>query len=135
MNNILLPSLSEDGWVDDSSKIADLLFSYFFISDYSQTYCYKDKVSSLPWILQKCQGDMEKTSDLTREVLARLFSAYFTNVEAQVSVSNDINKPTEITLNIYVNFTDSDGKNYTLGKLLEVANLTINKIIAINNGV
>ena len=40
-SKVLYPALSEDGWVSDSVKVADQLFSTFLTaSDYSQTYLY-----------------------------------------------------------------------------------------------
>ena len=129
-----MPSLSEDGWVTDSVKVADYLLSHFFLSEYSQTYIYHQQVSSLPWILQVTQGDMSATIDKTRRTLSEYFSRYFNNVEVEVLDVTSEETPSKAAISIYIKFTDKEGKEHVFGKFLEMADLTITKIVNINNG-
>jgi len=130
----LFPSLSEDGWVNDSIKTADYLLSHFFISEDSQSYIYNDNISSLPWIILDCQGDINKLLNKTKIVLSDYFGKYFNNVEVEVLEIIDKEKTSKGQISIYVKFTDEQNIEYSLGKILEITNLTISKIIDINNG-
>jgi hypothetical protein len=132
-NKIYLPSLSEDGWVNSSSKIADYLISHFRLSDYSQTYIYHENVSSLPYILQKTQGSIFNTVKETESILSTYFSRYFNNVVVDVSEIPNTEDPSKGQISIYLKFTDSDNKTYDLGKLLEVRDTTIERIINLDN--
>jgi len=129
-----LPSLSEDGWVDTTIKKADYLLSHFFLSDYSQSYIYFTKVSSLPWIIHKTQGNMSETVSMTQSVLSNYFSRYFNSVVVEVAEVINEAEPSVGQIRIYIQFTDETGKDFVLGKLLEIADLTIRKIIDLNNG-
>lgn len=131
---ILFPSLSEDGWVQSPDKIADYMLSHFFVSDYSQTYNYKGQVSSLPWILQDTQGNITQACTAVRAALNTYFSRYFNSVVVEVRELPNPDSPTKGQITIYVNFTDAQGKVYVLGKLLQIADTIIEKIININNG-
>lgn len=129
-----MPSLSEDGWVTDSVKVADYLLSHFFLSEYSQTYIYHQQVSSLPWILQVTQGDMNATIDKTRRTLSEYFSRYFNNVEVEVTDATSAEEPSKAAISLYIRFSDKENKEHVLGKFLETHDLKITKIIDINNG-
>lgn len=131
---ILFPSLDQQGWVSSSSSIADFIFSHFFVSDYSQTQLYLGEVTSFPWILVQNQNDMIQAASATRVALSRYFSRYFNNVAVEVSQGPDPTNPSKVQFTIYVSFTDGEGKDYVLGKLLEVMESKISKVININNG-
>lgn len=133
-SKVLFPSLSEDGWVSSSTKVADYLFSHFFISDYSQTYVYDKQVSSMPWIIQKNQGDMTQTLSDMQATLSIYFSRYFNNVVVEAKDITDANFPSKGIISLYIKFTDQENKDQVFGKLLEISNMTISKIVAINNG-
>ncbi len=130
----VIPSLSQDGWVDSSLKLADYLLSHFFLSDYSQTYLYEGNVSSLPWIIQHTQNNMTETTSLTQSTLSNYFKRYFDVVTVQVvEVPND-KDPSFAQISIYLSFTDSVGITYKIDKIIDIVNSKIHKIIALNNG-
>ncbi len=129
-----LPSLSEHGWVTNPIEIADMLFSHFFISEYSQTYLFKGKIASLPYILQQNQDDLQKMGNDVGFWLKTLFSSYFQNILVTSSVDVNDNNPNLHQLTLYIEFTDRDGKSYSLGRLIEISDLKIRNIIVINNG-
>jgi hypothetical protein len=128
------PSLSEDGWVNGSIKTADYILSDFFLSDYSQSYIYSGHIASLSYILQSTQGNVLVMLNKLRESLLGYFNNYFNNTLVDVKDVTKPETPSKLELSIFLTFDDSDGVTYSLGKLLEINNLTINKIININNG-
>lgn len=131
--NYLLPSLSQEGWVQSTAEQADYLLSHFFTSLYSQTHLYNSNVASFQWIIQDAQGDMEKTSGKIKSVLSIYFGRYFDNVDVQASYEQLPVDTSQVNITIYVSFTDKLGKDFVLGKTIEMLNSKISKIIAINN--
>lgn len=134
MRNPVLPSLSEDGWVDNSAKIADYMLSHFFVADYSQSYIYHTYVSSLPWILTQNQGNMGKTCSEVQNVLSAYFMRYFNNVVVEVTEVPNTENPSYGQISIYVRFTDVAGNEIVLGKVVQTSGNVIQKIINISNG-
>ena len=66
--------------------------------------------------------------------LSQSFSNYFQNVEVSADVNPNDNNPNKYQLTLYVQFTDKEGKTYSLGRLIEISDLTIRNIIVQNNG-
>lgn len=133
MNTIYFPGLSEDGWITDPMSIADSLFSQFFESDYSQTELYLTHVSSMAWVIQECQGDILQTIILLRDTLQKYFSRYFNEVVVDVKDATSPNAPSMGALNIYLTFTDYSGVPISLGKMVEIVNSKINRVLSITN--
>ncbi len=131
---VYFPALDMEGWVTSGVHIADYIFSHFFLSDYSQTQLYLGHVSSLSWILQTHQNDIRKIVSTTENTLRSYFQRYFNNVVAEVTYDADPTNLSKLELTIYVSFEDSDGKQHTLGRLLNVINSKIAKVKKINNG-
>lgn len=131
---ITFPSLSEDGWVTNSTKTADYMLSHFFLADRSQSYMYDKFVSSLPWILTNAHGDMGKTTSDVRTTLQTYFARYFNNVVVEVQEVPNEQEPSKAQISIYVKFTDADGKEIVVGKMLMINETIIEKVINLNNG-
>jgi len=131
--NYLLPTLSPEGWVQSTAEQADYLISHFFTSLYSQTHIYPKNVSSFQWVIQDAQGDMEKTSSTLKSVLSLYFGRYFDNVDVQVTYEQLPVDTSQVNVTLYVSFTDKSGKDFILGKTIELLNSKISKIISINN--
>lgn len=127
------PSLSETGWVTGPTQIADYLFSHFLESDYSQSFVYKDNVSSFAWVMATEQGNTSRIESLMQRTLTTYFGRYFSNVVVRVSHEEDPADPARLILTIAVDFTDKDGVQYNLGRLLNTINGKITNVIAINN--
>lgn len=134
-SKVLFPALSVDGWANSPMKVADLLFSHFILSDFSQTYLYKDEVSSLPWIIQNTQKDMTRTLTDVQSTISRYFARYFNNVVAEVDEVPNVEEPSKAQISIYLRFTDSEGIDYVLGRLIQIIDSKIAEVITINNGV
>lgn len=129
-----MPSLSEDGWVTDSIKTADYLLSHLFLSERSQSYLYNNNITSLPYILQTTQGDITQTITLLRSSIEEYFSRYFNNVVVEVTDVTSEDEPSKASISLFVQFSDKENIEHNLGKIIETSNLTISKIIDINNG-
>ena len=130
---ITLPALSEDGWVNTPVKQADYLFSHFFLSDYSQTYIYTDKVSSLSWLLQQYGNEPPEMARNLKATLEQYFGRYFDNVVVESTSSQVDNNPNEQNLSIYVTFQSKDGVTYNLGRMVNVENTKIKNVVTLSN--
>lgn len=128
------PALDQQGWVTSESSIADLIFSHFFVSDYSQTQLYLGQVSSLPWILQANQDNINTAVREAESTLKSYFQRYFNNVVVEVSQSSDPANFTEIQMSFYVSFTDKNGKPVVLGRVLDILDNKISKVKKASNG-
>lgn len=132
--SIVLPSLTEDGWVLSEAKQADYLLSHFFLSDYSQSYIYNNEVSSFSWIVAQHDGDPVMMSINLKSTLERYFLKYFNEVDLEITNEKDPYNDNKVILKIYMQFTGKDNKTYNLGKLVFLENTIVKKIVDINNG-
>ncbi len=116
-----IPSLSESSYIDTPEEAGDYIFSCFLASDYNQSYIYKDKISSYPYIIQQTGNNINLLITTVERTLRVLFERHFSSVE--VIVSEDpaaIAAGTDTTaIIIYVSYIGSDGKSYSVGKLIE----------------
>ena len=128
-----LPTLSSSGFVSGIAEKADRLMSYYFTSEASQSNLYRGEVTSLPKQIQLLGNDEAALAARIRTELERLFGNYFDGVE--VNVSTDIpNTADPNRINVTVSATLIDGgQQYSLGRLINVVNSRIAKIIDINN--
>lgn len=133
-NKIMYPSLSEDGWVKSSVKIADKLLCDWFESDFSQSYLYSGLISSLPYIIQNKQGNVAATADEVRLNLTAYFRRYFNDVVVESTDNTSADNPSKGSITLYIKFTDSEGSEYVIGRLFEIADMAVTKIIDLNNG-
>lgn len=130
MASNILPTLSSSGWVAAVSEKADRLLAYFFEADGLQSALYRDKVYSLPSIVKDFNGDAYAITNEIQAQLTRYLGNYFTAVEVQTD--HEINDKNEINIKVYARLTE-DGKEYSLGKLVVLADNNISKVIALNN--
>jgi hypothetical protein len=134
MSNIIpVPSLSLDGWVTATASKADYLISHFFLADKSQSQLYKSEVSSLQYIIQANGGDMVKTSVELRTALVAYFARYFGPATVDTSFVQDSANSSKVTISIYVSFTDPDGHEFVLARLVDLLDSKIQKITDLNN--
>lgn len=133
MNNIPVPTLSTDGWVYDSLHIADHLMSDFFLSEYSQTALYPKEVASLPYIIELNKEYPDKVADAIQERLSTYFSRYFSNVEVEARYREDSSNTLKAIVDIFIEYTDSDGRTHSFAKGAELINGKFDKIVEVNN--
>jgi hypothetical protein len=129
----VIPSLSEDGWVDGPIKKADYMFSHFFLAEYSQTYMFNNRVASFPWIMKEGQGNINSLIQITQQTLANYFSAYFNDVIVEVQESPNETGSSRAAISVFVQFKDDKGNTYSLGKLARYSDMKVEEIINLNN--
>ena len=134
-SKVLFPTLSTDGWVASSVKVSDYLMSQFLTeSDYSQSYLYVGRVSSLPYLIQTYSKDMNQLTGHINSTISSYYGKYFNNVTTETTYSPDPTNPNKIGITLYVSFTDDTNTTYVVGRLLNITNSTIETIINLNNG-
>lgn len=127
------PTLSSESWQTDSKAIADAIFSHLFLSDYNQTSLFREKVTSIPYLVQKNQGDVTTLLSDLRLRLREYFARYFTNIDINVSEIKNTKEDSAISICLMVTFDDEDGKTINLGKLFTSEGIKITKITDLNN--
>lgn len=131
----IFPALDTDGWTKTTIKVADYLFSHFFLAEYSQTFAFSKNVSSFPWILQHHQSNLEEAIATTQQTLSAYFSKYFDEVECQVAEVPNAESINNHQLSIFLSFVDQTKTKHNLERLIKYQGLKVNEIIAVNNGV
>ena len=134
MSTKLFPHLGPHGWTDSVTVTADLLLAQFMVAEYSQTYVYRGKVSSWPYIQQLHNGESIAYAQAMQEQLVLYFSRYFNNVSAEVTAETNVNTPSIDAISIYLEFTDESGTVYQIARLANLVDGKFAKLIAINNG-
>ncbi len=132
-DKILYPSLSSHSWTESPVITADMLMSDFIAAEYSQTYIYKDTVSSLPYIMQETNGEPEKTASMIQKTLETYFNRYFTGVIVETNVMDNTENDGKDSVSIYLQFTDANGVTHNLNKLMSYSNMKFVSMINLNN--
>src|SRR5574343_1210399 len=131
---LLLPTVSESGWVRDPVSIFDRLLSYMIVSDYSQTNLYRGNITSIPKILQQHQGNITDMTIALGDNIGRYLGRYYKTASAEaLDITEDIND-SKVTLSLYVKVTDYYNQSHVLSRMIEKQNGIVKKIININNG-
>lgn len=131
---ILFPALSEDGWIDNTSKTADLMMSHFFTSNFSQSYIHAGEVTSFPYILATNDGNVNAICSATRTQLTSYFGHYFSNVVVEVVDATTDAEPSKAAISITIEFTDATGRAFSVGKIIQMSDSKFTLIANINNG-
>ena len=133
-DKFLYPSLSSHSWTESPVITADMLMSDFIAAEYSQTYIYKDTISSLPYIMQETNGEPEKTASMIQKTLETYFNRYFTGVIVETNVMENTANDGKDSVSIYLQFTDANGVAQNLNKLMTYSNMKFVSMINLNNG-
>lgn len=132
MSQITIGTLSSDGWVSAPMKKFDYAIAHFFASEYSQTHIFKGNISSLPYIVQESQGNMQDFCSSLEKTLTSYLNSMFQNVVVEATeVPTDTQFKGEVRM--YVQVTDYDGTELNLGKILRTENGLIREIVDIVN--
>lgn len=128
--DIAIPSLSTSGWITSLAEKADLAFSHFVLSQYSQSHFNYGQVSSLPWILQKYQRKPEELKTELRNQLIIYFKKYCNNCLAEVNIINE--QLNAYDIEIFVTVEDSIGNEISIANLVSVLDSKVEKISKIS---
>ncbi len=130
-----VPSISTLGWVKGVAEKLDLLLSYYFVSENSQSNTYAGKVISLPYQIQQYGSDpinlKQSMTDTLTVYLERYFDAVDVSITTEVPLETDPNR-IHITVDIIVT---QNGVRASAGKLIETINSKLSNIFDINNNV
>jgi hypothetical protein len=127
------PTLSEDGWVVDSSVIVDYMFSHFFLSDYSQSQLYTGHITSFSWILQEHRGNMLEIIASLTQSLNTYFRRYFPYVDLEITESTKDSNSNNAAITLFLKIVDNEGKAVNLGRLVNLMNSKLNSIVKLSN--
>ncbi len=131
---IPVPVLSPAGWVTEPSAKADALTSHIFEADFSQSFIYNGKVTSLQYLIEQYGDNMIKLTQEVQSALEAYFGRYYDSATAEVTNNdNSANTGTAVTLYIYVGVTEN-GNSYSIGKEVSINNSKVTSIADINNG-
>jgi hypothetical protein len=133
MTKLFFPSLSESGWITDSRQIGDYLFAHFFASNYSQTQIYIGQVSSMAYIIATNADDIDKTVSTLQQQLQTYFGRYFSTVTVEIRYFENPEDANKVDLTIYIGYTDSEGNEFTIGRLLSELDSQTYKITKLIN--
>jgi hypothetical protein len=126
----VVPSLSASGWLTEIAERADALMAYYVTSEYSQSYIYEGRVTSLTYHIQQHGMDPMRLESRVTNDLNAYFGRYFSRVELEVRTDKpDIEDPNRINLMIDCIVYDGEYK-YSLGREIRTAN---NKVVAVFN--
>lgn len=126
-----VPTLSPDGWVRSSQLKCDYLLSYFLLSQYSQTYIYRNQIKSFVWILAQYKNDLNKISAETEKALNDLFSSYFDSAQSVVETRKLDNGKAEVYISVRV--TDHENKTLDVAKTVSTMDSKVVRIANLNN--
>lgn len=130
----LFPTLDTDGWVKTAEKTADYLLTHFFLSEISQTHHFPDDVASFPWLLAKHQNNPSGLISEAKDVLSRYFQKFFDNVEIELTSEEQQGSINIVNLKLFLIFTDMDGIQHNVARLIKYNGLKVSEIIAVING-
>lgn len=108
------------------------MLAYFFVSEHSQTDIYLGQVSSLPYLIQQCGGDVLRLKSETTQRLERYLNRYFDEVVVETDIPNEDTVQSKLELRVRVRVRDG-GEQYSLSRLVQTMNGKVEKIIKVNN--
>lgn len=127
-DSMTVPTLSASGWERGIKEKADRLFSYFLVSQFSQSQLYYGNIKSLPYLIKLHPNNNTTLSQAIEDSLIDLFERYFQTVTANVSIVDVEGEGARQRIEIDVVVTENNLR-YPLAKLLDVNNSVIGKVI------
>lgn len=132
MNIIPCPSLSTHGWITDPVTKFEFLISHFFLSDYNQTYLYRDNVTSLPRIIELHGENTGAVISDLKDKIDRYLGRYYDNSNTNVDLTDPNSEDSSVSLSISITVIDKGTQN-TFTRLLQTLNGKVQSLTKINN--
>lgn len=131
--NVNIATLSEAGWVSGLAEKCDLLISYYFLSENSQSNLYAGRIVSLPYQIQQFGDDELRLKQAMTETLTAYFGRYFDR--ADITVTTDKPLPSDPSrIHVQVDIIVFEGNtSYSAGREIRTINGKIENIFIINN--
>lgn len=129
--SIVVPSLSEQGWITSTPRMLEKIISYYITTDGAQSLVFKDRLVNLPTTYFKNINDpdgMERAMSVDlEELLARYFEDSEVITEAQEKT------PSNYGIILSVSVIGKDGVKADLHRVLEMSDSGLRKVINISN--
>ena len=134
MTNKVVPTLSPAGWVKNIVDKLDFLATYIFLSNYSQSVIYADKIVSIPWLIQQYGNDLNSLMQHMTITLEEYFKRYFDEASVVVERSSkDDPASNRVSLSLIVNVIE-DGQQYSLAHAVSMEKSVFLGYAKLNNG-
>jgi len=131
---MLFPTLSEEGWIQSSSRIADKIMAHTLETDGSQSILFGKNIFSIADAVAKNNGDPTLIASEIREGLERIYKRYFSRVDVTV-MEKEVDGG-KYNLYIYINAVDKQTQRaINVGRLVEYMDTDITKVAKLNDGV
>ena len=85
---VILPTLTEDGFLDNPQLMLTKLYEYFLSSDYSQSVSFFGNISSLRYIVRKYNEDIDILKMEISDALNVMIGRYWSDYEVTVNIVN-----------------------------------------------
>lgn len=116
----VVPELGFMGWITDPLKKLDILFAHAVLTDYSQSTVFRNKVTSIPYIIAQYHNmPLELQGELQIKLQA-YFSRYFDTVSVQCK-SQPADQDNRYTVSLSIAVQDK-GNFYELVNVLVLEN-------------
>lgn len=131
MGEKVIPSLSDLGWVSDPQTILSQLLGYYILTDGGQSVSFQGNLINLPETYQLHINDPVSMSVKVKEDLDNLLSRYFEAVEVNTEVKTL--SESKFGILIYASVISGDGVKVSLGRVIDMDNTGVRKVVDINN--
>ena len=131
-----LPTLGITGWINDFAGTADYLLSCYIATEASDSVLHEQQNTSMQYTLKTKAGDMLGIEQqMVTDLRIKFQAVYGNNAEATVEVTaDDPTKPDQYTISFTGVVYDSEGRPYTVGKLVYIEEGRVVRIAKLNNG-
>lgn len=127
-----IPTLGTDGWINEPEKVADYIMSCFLTANKSQSNILRSHSDTFQSLLAEFTNDIYGLEVRLQDVLTRkLLNAFDQGSHAVVKITALEDKPDQFTIN-FTGVIQSDGKEYTVGKLVKTEKSKIVQINGVN---
>jgi hypothetical protein len=134
MANNPVPTLTAKGWATDMETKADMLLSYYFTSQYSQSNLYRGGISSLQYQLQQWGNNPMSLQNYLQTAISTYLSKYFDSANVLITIVDPTSQQDQrMTVQVDARVTQN-GVTASLGRLVYFLNATIVSIMNMNNG-
>lgn len=117
MSTKTVPTLTLSGFVTHVPTMMIKIYEYFTTSDYSQSVCYFDKISSLSYLLNSYSSKPEELQTNMINTLNNLYRNYWSIYHVDVVINSFENDIYSLTIDIEVTV---DKTTHSLNKLLKI---------------
>lgn len=129
--SIVVPSLSEQGWITSTPRMLEKIISYYITTDGAQSLVFKDRLVNLPTTYFKNINDPDGMERAMSVDLEELLARYFEDSEVITEVQEKT--PSNYGIILSVSVIGKDGVKADLHRVLEMSDSGLRKVINISN--